>query len=123
MAHQFKRLSHSLCECKYHIVFCPKYRFRLLKDEFAEYVRQQIDQLCRQKSAGHWLLEPMQQAMRDLSFAGMGTDLKLVMEQSGTETWARGAACVVLSHLFASLPTIDFHVPPGCQVEQANLTV
>lgn len=49
MTHQFKRLSHSLYECKYHIVFCPKYRFRLLKDEFAEYVRQQIYQLCRQK--------------------------------------------------------------------------
>src|SRR5579859_1389765 len=49
MTHQFKRLSHSLYECKYHIVFCPKYRFRLLKDELAEYVRQQIYQLCRQK--------------------------------------------------------------------------
>ena len=50
MPRQFKRLSHSVYECKYHIVFCPKYRYRILQDEVAEYVRQQIYQLCRQKS-------------------------------------------------------------------------
>ena len=49
MTHQFKRLSHSLYECKYHIVFCPKYRFRVLKDDIAAYVQQQIYQLCQQK--------------------------------------------------------------------------
>jgi len=46
---QFKRLSHSLYECKYHIVFCPKYRHRIFKDDIVEYTRQQIYQLCRQK--------------------------------------------------------------------------
>ena len=46
---RFKRLSHSIYECKYHIVFCPKYRYRVLMDEIAEYTRQQIYQLCRQK--------------------------------------------------------------------------
>jgi putative transposase len=30
-------------------VFCPKYRYRILKDELGEYVRQQIEQLSRQK--------------------------------------------------------------------------
>jgi putative transposase len=49
MPHQFKRLSHSLYECKYHIVFCPKYRHRIFKDEVAEYTRQQIYSLCQQK--------------------------------------------------------------------------
>jgi putative transposase len=49
MSHQFKRLSHSLYECKYHIVFCPKYRHRILKEEVAEYTRQQIYSLCEQK--------------------------------------------------------------------------
>ena len=49
MTHQFKRLSHSLYECKYHIVFCPKYRFRIFRDELADYTRQQIESLCRQK--------------------------------------------------------------------------
>jgi len=46
---QFKRLSHSIYECKYHIVFCPKYRYPIFKDDIVEYTRQQIYQLCRQK--------------------------------------------------------------------------
>jgi putative transposase len=49
MPHQYRKLSHSIYECKYHIVFCPKYRYRILKDEMAEYTRQQIYQLCQQK--------------------------------------------------------------------------
>ena len=49
MTHQFKRLSHSLYECKYHIVFCPKYRYRIMKEAIGEYVRQQVYQLCKQK--------------------------------------------------------------------------
>ncbi len=46
---RFKRLSHSLYECKYHVVFCPKYRYRVFRSEVAEYVRQQIYRLCEQK--------------------------------------------------------------------------
>ena len=46
---RFKRLSHSIYECKYHIVFCPKYRYRILMNDIAEYTRQQIYQLCGQK--------------------------------------------------------------------------
>jgi putative transposase len=49
MTRKFKKLSHSLYECKYHIVFCPKYRFRILRDEIGETVRQQIYNLCQQK--------------------------------------------------------------------------
>jgi len=49
MNKRFKRLSHSIYECKYHIVFCPKYRYRIFMDDIAEYTRQQIYQLCRQK--------------------------------------------------------------------------
>ena len=49
MSKRFKSLSHSLYECKYHVVFCPKYRFRILQDEIAEYVRQQIYSLLSQK--------------------------------------------------------------------------
>ncbi len=49
MTQQFKRLSHSVYEWKYHIVFCPKYRYRILKNEIGEYTQQQVYQLCRQK--------------------------------------------------------------------------
>jgi putative transposase len=46
---RFRKLSHTIYECKYHIVFCPKYRYRIFKDEIAEYCRQQIHQLVRWK--------------------------------------------------------------------------
>ena len=49
MTHQFKRLTHTIYECKYHIVFCPKYRQRIFNEAIAEYTRQQIHELCRQK--------------------------------------------------------------------------
>ena len=49
MTHRFKRLSHSLYECKYHIVFCPKYRHRIFKDDIANYTQQEIQELCRRK--------------------------------------------------------------------------
>ncbi|MBW2148552.1 MAG: transposase, partial [Deltaproteobacteria bacterium] len=26
----FRKLAHAVWECKYHIVWCPKYRFRIL---------------------------------------------------------------------------------------------
>jgi putative transposase len=46
---RFKKLSHTIYECKYHVVFCPKYRHRIFKGEIAEYARQQIYGLCKQK--------------------------------------------------------------------------
>jgi len=49
MSKRFRKLSHTLYECKYHVVFCPKYRHRIFKDAVAEYTRQQIYQLLRQK--------------------------------------------------------------------------
>ena len=56
MSKRFRKLAHSLYECKYHIVFCPKYRYRILQDEVSEYVRQQIYQLLSQQ-AGVEVLE------------------------------------------------------------------
>ena len=49
MARQFRRLTHTIYECKYHLVFCPKYRYRVLQDEVGEYTKQQIYRLCEQK--------------------------------------------------------------------------
>jgi len=46
---RFRKLSHTIYECKYHIVFCPKYRYRILKGDIAEYCKTQIYYLCRQK--------------------------------------------------------------------------
>ena len=46
---RFKKLSHTIYECKYHIVFCPKYRYRVLRGDISEYCKQQIYKLCGQK--------------------------------------------------------------------------
>ena len=43
---QFKRLAHAVWQCKYHIVWCPKYRFRILRGEVGRSVREIIRQLC-----------------------------------------------------------------------------
>jgi len=42
----FKKLAHAVWECKYHVVWCPKYRFRILGDEVGKSVREIIRQLC-----------------------------------------------------------------------------
>ena len=46
---RLSKLSHTIYECKYHIVSCPKYRYRILKGDIAEYCKTQIYYLCRQK--------------------------------------------------------------------------
>ena len=37
---RFKKLSHTLWHCHYHIVWVPKYRFRILRGKVAEEVEQ-----------------------------------------------------------------------------------
>ena len=49
MSKTFKRLSHTIYECKYHIVFCPKYRYRILKGEIATFVLRNIYKLLGYK--------------------------------------------------------------------------
>ena len=45
----FKRLAHAVWQCKYHIVWCPKYRFKILKGKVGESIRDIIKQLCEWK--------------------------------------------------------------------------
>jgi putative transposase len=49
MSKRFRRLSHTLYECKYHLIFCPKYRYRILRDEIKEWVKREIIKLLGQK--------------------------------------------------------------------------
>ncbi len=46
---KYKKLSHTIYQCTYYIIFCPKYRIRILKDEIAEYCKVQLYNLCHQK--------------------------------------------------------------------------
>ena len=43
---RFKKLAHVVWDCKYHVVWCPKYRFRIMKGSIAKSVREIIRQLC-----------------------------------------------------------------------------
>ena len=43
----FKKLAHAIWECKYHFVWCPKYRFRILKGEIGKSTREIIRELCK----------------------------------------------------------------------------
>ena len=47
---KWKKLSHTIYQCKYHIVFCPKYRYRILKDAMADFLEQTIRMLCQWKN-------------------------------------------------------------------------
>jgi putative transposase len=49
MASKYKRLSHSVWLCTYHIVFCPKYRYKVLEGKAEVFVRNNIYRLCSQK--------------------------------------------------------------------------
>lgn len=53
-------------------------------------------------AAGEWRLTPLRDALHAHVFNGLSDNLDIVIEPSGDETWARGAACVVLGELFRS---------------------
>ena len=43
----YKHGSHSLYDLKYHIVFCTKYRYRILTGEVGQRTRELIREICR----------------------------------------------------------------------------
>jgi putative transposase len=45
----FQKLAHAVWQCKYHIVWCPKYRFQILRGQVAESAGEIIRQLCEWK--------------------------------------------------------------------------
>jgi putative transposase len=45
----YKKLNHSIYECKYHLVWIPKYRFKVMEGRIRYYVRDKIRQLCEWK--------------------------------------------------------------------------
>lgn len=43
---KYKKLSHVVYKCDYHIVWVPKYRFRILTGQIKELVKRDIKMLC-----------------------------------------------------------------------------
>lgn len=52
--------------------------------------------------AGEWRFGPMRQAFEAHVFDGLAEQTEFVIEPAGDDTWARGAACVVLGEMFKS---------------------
>lgn len=48
----FQKLSHAIWDCKYHVVWCPKYRFRILTGPVGRRLEELIRQLCEWKKVG-----------------------------------------------------------------------
>ena len=49
MANQTNSLAHTKWLCKYHIVFCPKYRRKIIYNEYRADLREIIRTLCKYK--------------------------------------------------------------------------
>ena len=46
---KWKKIAHVVYQCSYHIVWCPKYRFRIMKGEVGKYIAKRIESLCEWK--------------------------------------------------------------------------
>ena len=47
---KWKKLAHVVYQCSYHIVWCPKYRYRILKGNVGKFAEETIRSLCEWKS-------------------------------------------------------------------------
>ena len=48
---KWKKQSHVVYQCSYHIVWCPKYRFRILEGAVGKYVEERIRTICEWKDS------------------------------------------------------------------------
>ena len=111
MKSQYKHLSHSLWLCQYHIVFCPKYRYKILEGKAEVFVRNSLYRLSGQKDqvtveeiniqSDHIHLvvsiPPKYSVSEIMGFLKGKTAIKLFQEQKeltkqywGRHLWARG---------------------------------
>ncbi|MCA9356777.1 IS200/IS605 family transposase [Candidatus Nomurabacteria bacterium] len=111
MKTQYKKLSHTVWLCTYHIVFCPKYRYKILEGKAEVLVRNYFYQLCGRKDQVtieeiniqpdhvHMIISiPPKYSISDMMGYLKGkTALKLFQEQKtmtkrywGRHLWSRG---------------------------------
>ena len=48
---RWRKQSHGLWQCTYHIVWCPKYRFRILAGDVGTFVERAVRSMCEWKGA------------------------------------------------------------------------
>lgn len=49
MADTMKHTAHLVYDCKYHVIFCPKYRRRILKNGLDEFVKQTFLDIAKER--------------------------------------------------------------------------
>ncbi len=69
---KYKKLSHVIYKCKYHIVWVPKYRLRILKGVIKEMLAQDIRMLCEWKQC----------EVNELNTQGNHIDLLMTIRES-----------------------------------------
>lgn len=47
---KYRRLAHAVYQCTYHVVWVPKYRYRILTGDIAEFIERDIRTLCEWKN-------------------------------------------------------------------------
>lgn len=47
---ELQKLAHAAWQCKYHVIWCPKYRFRILSGALQRSVGDLLQQLCEWKN-------------------------------------------------------------------------
>ncbi len=82
MANKANSLAHTKWLCKYHIVFTPKYRRKIIYSQYKESVRDIIKQLCAFIKVK---MQPLQACLRAVFFALYSAALHRQMK-SGTIT-------------------------------------
>ena len=45
----YRKIGHSVYQCKYHVIWCPKYRFKVMEGEIRYFVRDVLRRLCQWK--------------------------------------------------------------------------
>jgi len=118
----FKRLAHAIWNCKYHIVWCPKYRFRIMKGAVQKSVKEIISQLCEWKKLEilelnvledhvHLIISiPPKYAVSDIigflkgkcAIKIFDRHLELKKRYWGRHFWAKGYCVTYFPHLFLS---------------------
>jgi putative transposase len=46
---KWKKAAHVVYQCSYHLVWTPKYRYRILQGEIKEYIEKKIKAICEWK--------------------------------------------------------------------------
>jgi putative transposase len=46
---KWKKIAHVVYQCSYHIVWCPKYRYRVMKGKVGEFIEDKIKKICEWK--------------------------------------------------------------------------